>query len=240
LSEIEDTDEGKCYDKDDETLKCNIVKNEEQCLNGLEDSSLKGMCEISGDEKECKEKCEKRNKNICSGVNSDRNDCVWIFGKTEEEGKCMKKGSEKCNDFKTSGQCLEKLDDCTWNDIDGCYSSCETFEILNNCERNEKCFWLEGVRDEDGNINKDEDEGRCIERLSVSCSSVWIGQCNDDKLSRLNIECGIYDELCKDICSSLNDDKNECDKREDDCYWIKTGEKNENSKCINKVLFYKS
>jgi hypothetical protein len=240
LSGNEDNNEGICYDKDDERLECNNVTNEEQCKNGLGDSSLKGICEIVGDEKECLERCEKRDEKMCSGEDSDRIDCVWILGKTKEEEKCIKKGNIRCEDLKTSGQCEDdELGDCTWSDDDddGCYSSCETFKTLNNCEEKENCFWLEGVLN--GDIDGDEEEGRCVERSSVLCSSISIGQCNDEKLSSLNIECGIYEGSCKELCSSLNDNKDKCDEREDDCYWIKIGEKNEYQNCINKVLFYK-
>jgi hypothetical protein len=58
-------------------------------------------------------------------------------------------------------------------------------------------------------------------------------QCNSEDLSDtfLSGECGIYGDICKELCSNIISSDEACNAREDDCFWLYSGSSGTEGSC---------
>jgi hypothetical protein len=129
------TNMGICRRKDAEDLTCGEVIRSEQCMEGLEETSLNGKCLFDST---CKWICDEINvKNDCE----NRNDCVWIYSSFEindDIGNCYPKNKSDilCKTIIRENQCnsgggfdkLQNDNGCTFvkDDEGGEEGTCES------------------------------------------------------------------------------------------------------------------
>jgi hypothetical protein len=146
--------------------------------------------------------------------------CTWIYETNDETN--------------TSGSCLSK---------DRTDINCESINRNIQCgegglitELSGECTWIyekNVVSNTDGScVRKDNEDITCeyINRMN---------QCeNGGGITILNERCGIYDGLCKLLCSEV--DETTCNTRNElnDCYWLKGNGTTNPSRCLNRVCFF--
>jgi hypothetical protein len=55
-------------------------------------------------------------------------------------------------------------------------------------------------------------------------------------VTSLSEKCGLYNNLCKTLCSKLSEDPCKSSLRTDDCFWLENNGTSVAAHCVDKVL----
>jgi hypothetical protein len=152
-----------------------------------------------------------------SSTSSIDGTCTWIYGTndgTNTNGSCIAVSEQniECDDINRMSQC----------GTGGGITS-----LANGCS------WIYGTN------NMGDNSGNCvsINEQDISCEDInRLSQCaGGGGITTLVGKCGLYNSVCKTLCSEINETTCKSSSRSDECFWLESNGTQYSGGCMNKV-----
>jgi hypothetical protein len=158
------------------------------------------------------------NNTQCSSASSDiEGACSWIYASN--------------NNSNTSGVCVpisSQSVNCAYINRSG---QCESGAGITSISSS--CVWIYGTS------NEGDSSGSCLAKSdeNVGCEDIHRqSQCaNGGGITALSNKCGIYNNVCKVLCSLLSESVCKMTARFDDCWWLEKNGSVYSGGCVNRV-----